>query len=136
MTSLIKVDNIAPSAGGTEFSLTRGVAKAWVNFNGTGTVVIRDSENVSSLVDNGTADYDVNFSNYFGAFDYSVAFGHTVNIGSSGVATFGVYADSWTNTSSYSSTSKLRVAGKFTSPSVANETDVDAINLQIAGDLS
>jgi hypothetical protein len=38
------------------------VAKAWVNFNGTGTVAIRDDFNVSSITDNGTGNYTVNYS--------------------------------------------------------------------------
>ena len=36
--------------------------RAWVNFNGTGTVAIRASGNVSSIMDNGTGDYTVNFT--------------------------------------------------------------------------
>jgi len=36
--------------------------RAWVNFDGTGTVSIRDSGNVSSITDNGTGDYTVNFA--------------------------------------------------------------------------
>lgn len=36
--------------------------RAWVNFNGTGTVAIRASGNVSSLTDNGVGDYTVNFT--------------------------------------------------------------------------
>ena len=36
--------------------------RAWVNFNGQGTVAIRASGNVSSITDNGTADYRVNFT--------------------------------------------------------------------------
>jgi len=36
--------------------------KAWVNFNGTGTVAIRASFNVSSITDNGTGNYTVNFT--------------------------------------------------------------------------
>ena len=36
--------------------------RAWVNFNGTGTVAIRESKNVSSITDNGTGDYTVNFT--------------------------------------------------------------------------
>lgn len=36
--------------------------RAWVNFNGTGTIAIRASENVSSIADNGTGDYTVNFA--------------------------------------------------------------------------
>lgn len=37
-------------------------ARAWVNFNGTGTVAIRASGNVSSITDNGTGTYTVNFA--------------------------------------------------------------------------
>jgi len=37
--------------------------RCWVNFNGTGTVSIRDSGNVSSITDNGTGQYTVNFTN-------------------------------------------------------------------------
>jgi hypothetical protein len=36
--------------------------RAWVNFNGTGTVAIRASGNVSSITDNGVGDYTVNFT--------------------------------------------------------------------------
>lgn len=38
------------------------MARAWVNFNGTGTVDIRASGNVTSITDNGTGDYTVNFT--------------------------------------------------------------------------
>jgi hypothetical protein len=36
--------------------------RAWVNFNGTGTLAVRGSSNVSSVTDNGTGDYTVNFT--------------------------------------------------------------------------
>jgi hypothetical protein len=36
--------------------------RAWVNFNGTGTVAIRASGNVSSITDNGTGNYTINFT--------------------------------------------------------------------------
>ena len=39
------------------------LCRAWVNFNGTGTVAIRGSFNVSSITDNGTGDYTVNYTN-------------------------------------------------------------------------
>lgn len=39
------------------------MCRAWVNFNGTGTVAIRGSGNVSSITDNGTGNYTVNFTN-------------------------------------------------------------------------
>jgi hypothetical protein len=72
--STIRVDNFGPSAGGTTYS-ARGIAKAWANFNGTGTIAARDSENVSSLTDNGAGDCTVNFSNAFGAADYGFSGG-------------------------------------------------------------
>jgi hypothetical protein len=56
----------------------QGSAKAWVNFNGTGTVAIRASYNVSSITDNGTGDYTINFTNAFSDTNY-VALG-TCNI--------------------------------------------------------
>lgn len=46
--------------------------RAWVNFNGIGTVAIRASGNVSSITDNGTGDYTVNFSNAMADANYSL----------------------------------------------------------------
>jgi hypothetical protein len=50
----------------------QGSAKAWVNFDGTGTVAIRSSYNVSSITDNGTGDYTVNFTNALPNANYAV----------------------------------------------------------------
>ena len=50
-----------------------GVSKAWVNFNGTGTVAIRGSFNVTSITDNGTGDYTVNFTTPMPSANYSVS---------------------------------------------------------------
>ena len=57
-------------------------ARAWVNFNGTGTVAIRASGNVSSITDNGVGDYTVNFTTALSSVDYAV----TGTIGNSGQA--------------------------------------------------
>lgn len=46
--------------------------RAWVAFNGTGTVGIRSSGNVSSLTDNGTGDYTANFAIAMLDTNYSV----------------------------------------------------------------
>jgi len=46
-------------------------ARAWVNFNGQGTVAIRASGNVSSITDNGTGDYTVNFTTALPDANYS-----------------------------------------------------------------
>jgi hypothetical protein len=50
-----------------------GLCKAWVNFNGTGTVAIRASYNVSSITDNGVGDYTVNFTTALADANYAVA---------------------------------------------------------------
>jgi hypothetical protein len=47
--------------------------RAWVNFNGTGTPAIRASGNVSSITDNGTGDYTVNFTNAMPDVNYAIA---------------------------------------------------------------
>ena len=66
--SSLQVDNIQSynanppvikSSSGAEVGT---FCRAWVNFNGTGTVAIRASFNVSSITDNGTGDYTVNFT--------------------------------------------------------------------------
>jgi hypothetical protein len=46
--------------------------RAWVNFNGTGTVAIRASGNVSSITDNGTGDYTVNFTTAMPDANYNI----------------------------------------------------------------
>ena len=56
-----------PNINSAQFATVTGTApiypcRAWVNFNGTGTVAIRASGNVSSITDNGTGDYTVNFA--------------------------------------------------------------------------
>ena len=58
-TTLSTVDGTATVPVNT---VVNGSAKAWVNFNGTGTVAIRAAFNVSSITDNGTGDYTVNFT--------------------------------------------------------------------------
>lgn len=50
-----------------------GAAKAWVNFNGTGTVAIRASFNVTSITDNGTGDFGINFTTALQDGNYTVS---------------------------------------------------------------
>ena len=57
--STIKVNSIEPANAGSEDYF---LARAWVNFNGSGTVAIRADGNVSSITDNGTGDYTKNLS--------------------------------------------------------------------------
>ena len=49
------------------------MCRAWVNFNGTGTVAIRASGNVTSITDNGTGDYTVNFTTAMPDANYAIS---------------------------------------------------------------
>ena len=63
--STAKFDTLSNLAGTQSVpvaTVAQGSAKAWVNFNGTGTVAIRASFNVTSITDNGTGEYTVNFT--------------------------------------------------------------------------
>lgn len=63
------------TSNGTAWTSTAntGAAKAWVNFNGTGTVAIRGSFNVSSVTDNGTGTYTVNFTTSMPNANYAIS---------------------------------------------------------------
>ena len=71
--STLRVDNITDTSGGSSSLSVPGAAKAWVNFNGTGTVAIRAQMNVSSITDNGIGDYTVNFTTAMADVNYCVA---------------------------------------------------------------
>ena len=72
MAGQLTIDTLKASSGvlATQNGMT-GIAKAWVNWNGTGTVAIRDSFNVSSITDNGTGNYTVNFTTAMPNANYS-----------------------------------------------------------------
>lgn len=65
-TGLIFPDNSTMTTGAQ-------AVKAWVNFNGTGTVAIRAAFNVTSITDNGAGDYTVNFTNAMPDANYALA---------------------------------------------------------------
>ena len=54
-------------------TVVNGSAKAWMNLNGTGTIAIRDSFNVSSVTDNGSGAYTQNFTNALLNGNYSTS---------------------------------------------------------------
>jgi len=90
MTSQLNVDTIVDKAGsgGTNVKISntstyvsdggavtqntvQGLAKSWVNFNGTSTLAVRDSLNTTSVTDNSTGNYTQNHTNSFSAGEYS-----------------------------------------------------------------
>jgi len=92
--------------------------RAWVNFNGVGTPAIRGSGNVSSITDNGTADYTVNFTTAMVDANYAVVYG-----GATDWRTLG--ADGQANIT----TSGVRVITRL--PSTAGLSEVDSVALAI-----
>jgi hypothetical protein len=90
--------------------------RAWVNFNGTGTVAIRASGNVSSITDNGTGNYRVNFTTAMVDANYSTVFGGGV----SGTASWARTGDSgFTYT-----TTELQVVCTNTSSAATDHSNV------------
>jgi len=81
MASELKVDkftgvttagsiDVVGEGNSTTTNLQQGLAKAWFNFNGTGTVAILDSFNAASITDNGTGDYTTTISNAMASINY------------------------------------------------------------------
>jgi hypothetical protein len=64
--------------------------RAWVNFNGTGTVAIRASGNVTSITDNGTGNYTVNFTTAMPDGNYTVSGLMLPSVSNAGSDTFAV----------------------------------------------
>jgi len=136
MASILKVDElqgitaagditVTSEGGAATQSLQQGLAKAWVNFNGTGTIASRDSFNVASLTDNGTGNYDVNISNSMGNGNYSVQICSSAAVDNNGFNRLD---------SSNNLTSRWRVihyeSGGATSP------DTDLLTSNVMGDLA
>lgn len=78
------LSNAAGSASVPVDTVISGSAKAWVNFNGTGTVAIRAAFNVSSITDNGTGDYTVNFTTAMTDANYAAVATVSANVITSG----------------------------------------------------
>tara|TARA_Y100000004_G_scaffold185850_1_gene236633 strand:- start:30 stop:440 length:411 start_codon:yes stop_codon:yes gene_type:complete len=77
LTGTTTAGSIAVTGEGnsTTTNLQQGLAKAWVNIDGTGTVAANDSFNLSGLTDNGTGDYTRTVTSAFNATTYSTSSG-------------------------------------------------------------
>jgi hypothetical protein len=119
--SNIRIDNIAPSAGGTYRNAPRGIAAAWVQYD-CDPSAIEDSSNVSSLTDIAVGQHEVNYTNNLSNSNYAILSGDQG--GSSGSQSF------------YSS---LRDASyvRYNSYNGANAfQDYDSVSLCLMGDLA
>ena len=92
-----------PNINSAQFATVSGTApiypcRAWVNFNGTGTVAIRASGNVTSITDNGTGDYTVNFTTAMADANYAAT---ALLNGGSGGSVMAPYTTTAPTTSAY-----------------------------------
>ena len=102
--------------------VVNGSSKAWVNFNGTGTVAFRNSFNTSSIADNGTGDYTMSFTNSLASGNFAWSGGATE------LHAVGVF-----NPSGYGTTSKrFNVKGTHTTVNL----DCRDVNFSLHGDLA
>lgn len=101
--------------------------RAWVNFNGTGTIAIRASGNVSSITDNGTGDYTVNFTTAMPDADYSF------NITPQSITTAAQPIISNQNAATAPTTSAIRIInGSAWIPGVYASTAQDPVRVSVA----
>jgi hypothetical protein len=105
--------------------------RAWVNFNGTGTVAIRASGNVTSITDNGAGDYTINFTTALADANYSVV--GTCLGGSTSGSNYVIFGGKNANTSNTQTTSAVQITTGFVSSTGGNGGLIDhqAINAAI-----
>jgi hypothetical protein len=108
-------------------TVVNGSAKAWASVNGTGTIAVRDSLNVSSLTDVGTGDFATNFSNAYSAGDYA--------IGGSTVGNTSLYSQITTGVVLPSAGSIRTITGRFDLSS-GNIADQNYVSVLTFGDLA
>ena len=83
MASELKVDkftgvttagsiDVVGEGNSTTTNLQQGLSKAWLSMNGTGTIAVRDSFNITGITDQGTGLTTVTIANNMGSAEYSV----------------------------------------------------------------
>ncbi len=138
MASILKVDElqgitaagditITSEGGAATQSLQQGLAKAWIDFNGTGTIAIADSFNITSIADNNTGDYSVTIANDMANANYV----HAGNSGGgNGTSAGAVYAN---DQGTARTTTLFRV---YTLNQSGGAVDTPTINIIVSGDLA
>lgn len=123
--STLKVNEIQDTSGGSSNLTIPGAAKAWVNFNGTGTVAIRDDLNVSSITDNGAGDYTINFTTAIGNTNYAM-----VGTGSLDSRTETIVVTGYTEATRLSGS--IRVNTRYDNSIATNGVNVDVSTVAVA----
>jgi len=142
MASELRVNTLKDASGNNSIAtsfVAGGSAKAWVNFNGTGTIAARDSLNVSGLTDNAAGDYTVTFSSALGNTDYAPTGMPQIGITSSDAALTSIMIRTGTNAASSATTMTTtanRILCKYVSASNLGETDSAVVTYKADGDLA
>ena len=134
MASELKVDkftgvttagsiSVTGEGNSTTTNLQQGLGTVWINFNGESTIASRDTFNVGSITDEGTGDYQLNYTNNMGNANYAPS-------GMSEADGKVVIDDS--NYSSHVTTSSLDVEAKTGGSNI----DREVICVTIHGDLA
>jgi hypothetical protein len=87
-------------------------AKAWVNFDGTDTVAIRASFNVTSITDNGTGDYTVNFTTAMPDANYAVISSGITSSGQTVALSFGTKTSTIGGAADSKTTTEIRMLNR------------------------
>tara|TARA_Y100000592_G_scaffold28_1_gene42 strand:+ start:122 stop:526 length:405 start_codon:yes stop_codon:yes gene_type:complete len=133
--SEIRVTTVSDTAGTGPVTLTKQhAAKAWVNFNGGGTIAARDSFNVSSLTDHTTGQYSTNFANSMANANYSLPAQCSYDI--TGSTPTNYTALTVKQASGESTTSACRVNTAYATTAGGGLRDMEITCLSILGDLA
>jgi hypothetical protein len=129
--STLRVNNITDYSGGDTNLNVPNTAKAWVNFNGTGTVAIRADFNVESITDEGTGDYRILFTNNLVDNDYAVVISSTVRNNATEVLQNGIRSSAadWVSGENAMSNSSVRILNRASSG--AGDIDIDVVCVAI-----
>ena len=123
--SMIKVDNLQTTGGAGLYP-----ARAWVNFDGSGTVAIRDSDNVSSITDNGVGNYTTNFTDALSSANFCCNFCGNDDGTTAGLTDgYGYGSLLKGSTSIVYTTSSIRLGVGY--PANASHYDISHINISI-----
>jgi hypothetical protein len=126
--STISANDLQNTSGGIPtVKGQRLIPTAWVNFDGTGTVAIRDSENVSSIVDVAVGRYTINFSTAMTNQNFSAC--GSVGRDSTDTSTGYVLREM----SQYRSSTSIDIVTVFVAASSGGSFDFDTVSVAIMG---
>jgi hypothetical protein len=117
---------VAGAGNVTTTNVQEGLCKAWVNFDGTGTIATRDSQNISGLTDGGTGIYAIAYTSSFNNDDYSYQI-HGTNSSSGGITKL-------TSASGSITTSDIDVQSLNAAQSAYQDNDDNSVSIH--GDLA